>query len=94
MLRASFVPPPVIRLLRDLTCYRADLVEARTTAKQRVEKALEDAQIKLSVVASDIFGRTPPAGQPVPGPRPGRSHVRDRPDRYLSRRALPADYPE
>ena len=36
--------------------YRADLVAARTAEKQRVEKLLEDAQIKLSVVASDIFG--------------------------------------
>ncbi len=56
MLRPSFVPPPVIRQLRDLTRYRADLVAVRTAEKQRVEKLLEDAQIKLSVVASDIFG--------------------------------------
>jgi transposase len=56
MLRPSFVPPPPIRLLRDLTRYRRDLVDARTAEKNRVEKLLEDAQIKLSVVASDIFG--------------------------------------
>jgi transposase len=56
MIRASFVPPPPIRVLRDLTRYRWDLVAARTSEKQRVEKLLEDAQIKLSVVASDIFG--------------------------------------
>src|SRR5215216_1103471 len=56
MLRPSFVPPPEIRRLRDLTRYRADLVGVRTAEKQRVEKLLEDAQIKLSVVASDIFG--------------------------------------
>ena len=56
MLRPSFVPPPQIRLLRDLTRYRSDLVAVRTAEKQRVEKLLEDAQIKLSVVASDIFG--------------------------------------
>jgi transposase len=56
MIRPSFVPPPQIRLLRDLTRYRADLVNARTAEKNRVEKLLEDAQIKLSVVASDIFG--------------------------------------
>jgi transposase len=56
MLRPSFVPPQPIRQLRDLTRYRADLVAARTAEKQRVEKLLEDAQIKLSVVASDIFG--------------------------------------
>ena len=56
MIRPSFVPPPEIRLLRDLTRYRADLVNSRTAEKNRVEKLLEDAQIKLSVVASDIFG--------------------------------------
>jgi transposase len=43
-------------LLRDLTRYRADLVNTRTAEKNRGEKLLEDAQIKLSVVASDIFG--------------------------------------
>lgn len=56
MLRPSFVPPREIRRLRDLTRYRVDLVNARTAEKQRVEKLLEDACIKLSVVASDIFG--------------------------------------
>src|SRR4051794_17847497 len=56
MIRPSFVPPPQIRRLRDVTRYRADLVVERTAEKQRVEKLLEDAQIKLSVVASDIFG--------------------------------------
>ena len=43
-------------MLRDLTRYRVDLVGVRTAEKQRVEKLLEDAWIKLSVVASDIFG--------------------------------------
>jgi transposase len=56
MLRPSFVPPPAIRELRDLTRYRVDLVAARTAEKQRVEKLLEDALIKLSVVVSDLFG--------------------------------------
>jgi transposase len=56
MIRPSFVPPPPIRQLRDVTRYRADLVAARTAEKQRVEKLLEDACIKLSVVVSDIFG--------------------------------------
>lgn len=56
MLRPSFVPPPPIRRLRDLTRYRIDLVAVRAAEKQRVEKLLEDAGIKLSVVASDIFG--------------------------------------
>jgi len=56
MLRPSFVPPEPIRRLRDLTRYRVDLVGERGREKNRVEKLLEDAGIKLSVVASDIFG--------------------------------------
>ena len=52
----QFRAPPAIRRLRDVTRYRADLVGARTAEKQRAEKLLEDACIKLSVVASDIFG--------------------------------------
>jgi len=56
MIRPSFVPPPAIRRLRDLTRYRIDLVNVRTAEKNRVEKLLEDACIKVSVVASDIFG--------------------------------------
>ena len=56
MLRPSFVPPRPIRVLRDLTRYRIDLVAARTGEKNRVEKLLEGAGVKLSVVASDIFG--------------------------------------
>jgi transposase len=56
MIRPSFVPPPPVRRLRDVTRYRASLVSARTAEKQRAEKLLEDAQIKLSVVATDIFG--------------------------------------
>ncbi len=56
MLRPSFVPPPAIRQLRDLTRYRVDLLAVRTAEKQRVEKLLEDALIKLSVVLSDRSG--------------------------------------
>jgi transposase len=56
MLRPSFVPPKPIRRLRDLTRYRSSLVAAVGAEKNRVEKLLEDAQIKLSVVATDSFG--------------------------------------
>jgi transposase len=56
MIRPSFVPPPEIRRLRDLTRYRTDLVNVRTGEKNRAEKLLEDACIKLSSVATDIFG--------------------------------------
>lgn len=45
MIRPSFVPPPQIRQLRDVTRYRCDLVEVRTAEKQRVEKLLEDAPL-------------------------------------------------
>lgn len=58
MLRPSFVPPIEIRQLRDYTRLRVDLVEDRTRYKQRVEKLLEDALIKLSTVATDIFGKS------------------------------------
>jgi transposase len=56
MLRPSFVPPPAIRQLRDLTRYRVDLLAVRTAEKQRVDKLLEDALIKLTAVVSDPFG--------------------------------------
>jgi transposase len=56
LVRASFVPPPLIRRLRDLTRYRSSLVGERTREKQRVEKVLEDACIKLSVFIADVFG--------------------------------------
>jgi len=56
LVRASFVPPRPIRRLRDLTRYRAALTAERTREKQRLEKLLEDAGIKLSVFVSDIFG--------------------------------------
>jgi transposase len=56
LVRPSFVPPPQIRRLRDLTRYRSALVGECTREKQRVEKVLEDAGIKLSVFVSDVFG--------------------------------------
>lgn len=55
LVRPSFVPPPPIRRLRDLTRRRAILLADRSREKQRMEKLLEDAGVKLSVVASDIF---------------------------------------
>ncbi|MGC4773705.1 IS110 family transposase, partial [Micromonospora sp. DT44] len=56
MIRPSFVPPAPIRMLRDLTRYRVDLIAEAGAERQRAEKLLEDAQIKLSVVVSDLFG--------------------------------------
>jgi transposase len=56
LLRGSFIPPPEIRRLRDLTRYRKRLVQDRIREGQRVEKALEDAGIKLASVASRTLG--------------------------------------
>ena len=56
MLRPSFIPPRPQRQLRDLTRYRRTLTQERSREKQRAEKLLEDAQVKLSSVISDIFG--------------------------------------
>jgi transposase len=56
MCRPSLVHPPPIRRLRDLTRYRRALVSDRSREMQRVEKLLEDAQIKISSVLSDIHG--------------------------------------
>jgi transposase len=52
----SLVPPPPIRRLRQLTRRRATLVSERTREKNRLAALLEDAGIKLGVVATDIFG--------------------------------------
>ena len=56
LVRPSFVPPPPIRQLRDLTRLRTALVRDRVRHVQRIQDVLEDAGIKLSVVASDIMG--------------------------------------
>lgn len=56
LIRASFVPPAPIRGLRMLTRLRQSLVAERTRERNRINAMLEDAGIKLGVVASDIFG--------------------------------------
>ena len=56
LLRGSFVPPRVIRELRDLTRYRKRLVQAHTSEGQRIAKILEDAGIKLDSVVSHLLG--------------------------------------
>ena len=56
LLHPSFVPPPEIRELRDLTRYRKALILDRTREVNRVHKVLQDAGIKLSSVATDIMG--------------------------------------
>ena len=54
LLRPSFVPPPEIRALRDLTRARLQLVRDRTREWQRLEKLLEGALVKLSSVVSSL----------------------------------------
>jgi len=56
LLRNSFVPPRAIRDLRDLTRTRAILTQEHTSICNRIQKVLEDANIKLGSVASDVFG--------------------------------------
>ena len=56
MLRRSFVPPQGIRDLRSLTRTRSRLAQDQVRHQNRVEKILEDALLKISVVISDLFG--------------------------------------
>jgi transposase len=58
LVRPSFVPPEPIRQLRDLTRYRTEIIRERTREIQRLEKLLEDAGVKLSVVVSDLTGKS------------------------------------
>jgi transposase len=56
LLNGSFIPPRFQRELRDLTRHRTQLVEERTRTSNRIEKVLEDANIKLGSVASEVLG--------------------------------------
>lgn len=56
LLKGSLVPPPPIRELRDLTRHRTTLIRDNTRVINRIHKVLEDANIKLTAVASDIMG--------------------------------------
>ena len=58
LLRGSFVPPRPQRDLRDLTRHRAQLVAEQTRIANRIHKTLEDANVKLGSVASDILGKS------------------------------------
>jgi transposase len=58
LLRGSFVPPRPVRDLRDLTRLRAQLVGEHTRIANRLHKLLEDANIKLGAVASDLLGKS------------------------------------
>lgn len=58
MVRPSFVPPPEVRALRNLTRYRKTQVTIRGQEVQRLEKLLQDAGIKISSVASRVLGKS------------------------------------
>jgi transposase len=58
LVRPSFIPPPPIQALRDLTRTRVALIQARTQANNRVVKVLEETKIKLTSVVSELFGRS------------------------------------
>jgi len=58
LIRASFVPPVAVQELRTLTRTRKQFVRERGSHAQRVEKILEDANLKLSSVISDILGKS------------------------------------
>ena len=56
LLKASFIPPTPQRELRELTRYRSSLVADRAQLINRLQKVLEDANVKLASVATDIIG--------------------------------------
>jgi transposase len=58
LIRSSFVPPGPIQELRDLTRTRTQLTREVLQHKQRIQKVLEDANVKLGSVVSDVFGRS------------------------------------
>jgi transposase len=58
LLKASFIPPPLIRQLRDLTRQRRQLVGEKTSVVNRIHKVYQDANIKLSSVISDIMSKS------------------------------------
>jgi transposase len=56
LIQPSFIPPAPIRALRALTRYRTTLIEERTREVNRIQKVLEDCNIKLAAVATDPVG--------------------------------------
>ena len=58
LIRPSFVPPPEIRALRDVTRTRVAFVQTRSHSKNRVHQLLEETNLKLGSTVSDLFGAT------------------------------------
>lgn len=58
LLKGSFIPPQEVREMRDLFRYKKKLIGQRVSERNRLQKVLEDANIKLGNVVSDVFGKT------------------------------------
>jgi transposase len=58
LIRKSYVPVSDLRDLRDLVRYRRSIVQARSAERNRLQKLLETANVKLGSVASDVFGKS------------------------------------
>lgn len=58
LLKGSFIPPQDIREMRELYRYKKKLISQRVAERNRLQKILEDANLKLSSVVSDVFGKT------------------------------------
>jgi transposase len=56
LIRGSFIPPRWVRELRDLTRYRKQVKQQMSSEQNRIQKILQDANIKLSSVATNVFG--------------------------------------
>jgi transposase len=58
LLRPSYVPCEIIRDLRDLTRMRASLSQEGSRISSRIQKVLEDANVKLASVATNVLGKS------------------------------------
>jgi transposase len=56
LFKASFIPPPEIREVRELTRYRQTLVKSQAAVTNRIQRILEGGNIKVGQVASDVMG--------------------------------------
>jgi len=99
LIRKSFVPPKWQRALRDLMRYRRKLVESETSERNRLMKLLETGNIKLSSVASDVFGVSGRAmlraliqgtATPTEMAQLARGALRRKTDRLETRRSTPS----
>lgn len=75
LLKASFIPPEKTRQLRDISRYQTKLVQQMASEKNRIQKVLEDANIKLSSVVSNISGVV--VGKLIDGLIEGRTDMKE-----------------